>query len=343
MNLQLTKLIGIPLFAADAQANATPPTEFRLFPKGKHTSEKGTFTFSDKSAKSVLKRAKEKGNDIPIDYEHFMLASGEDLPAGAAGGVPAAGWFNVEVREGELWATNVRWTDKARNYLTQKEYRFMSPAFRHTEEGEITEIVNCALVNLPAQHHQTPLVAAKDDDEETITPKEPPAMDHLFSLLKLSKSAPESEAVAVVTTLQAERKQLLEATGKATLEEALGAISALKTAKLELEKANQKLLEMQAKEHARKVERLVSQGIKEKKIAPAMKEQFIEQGMNKNGIKFLKSYLETAAPLVSTKQVKHKTDDDRGIQLEKTDAELSVIAQKVGVKLEDLKKQLGAA
>src|SRR5690606_21758833 len=72
----------------------------------------------------------------------------------------AAGWFELEVRNGELWAVNVRWTPPAAEALRRKEWRFMSPAFSTDDEGRITSLLNVALTNLPATRRLEPLMAA---------------------------------------------------------------------------------------------------------------------------------------------------------------------------------------
>jgi phage I-like protein len=69
-----------------------PPAEFRIFPFGLVETTKGTFTFDQAAAESVLSRWKEYGNRLSIDYEHQAL---EPITNGP---VPAAGWFDLELR-----------------------------------------------------------------------------------------------------------------------------------------------------------------------------------------------------------------------------------------------------
>jgi len=134
-----------------------PPSEFRIFASGKVETTKGTFTFDEAAAKSVMADYKAHGIDLMIDYDHASLASASLDPATAG---KAAGWFNLELRMGELWAVNVRWTEPAAEALRAKEWRFMSPAFQ-TEEGRVCSLLNVAITNLPATRQLTPLMAAK--------------------------------------------------------------------------------------------------------------------------------------------------------------------------------------
>lgn len=131
----------------------TPPSEFQLFAPGPHQSTKGEFTFDERSAQLVMEEHRAYGNDRSSDYEHQSL----HVPPIES---PASSWFDLEVREGALWAVNVRWTDNALKRLAAGEYRYFSPAFYTDEEGCITGFINFALTNLPATHDMEPLVAA---------------------------------------------------------------------------------------------------------------------------------------------------------------------------------------
>ena len=132
-----------------------PPTEFRLFKVGKNETTKGTFIFDAKSARLVMAEYRRHGIDLPIDYEHASLDVGVDPSLSGK----AAGWFNLELRGGELWAVNVRWTEPAANAIRLKEWRFYSPAFT-VEDNRIVSLMNCAITNLPATRQLTPLIAA---------------------------------------------------------------------------------------------------------------------------------------------------------------------------------------
>ncbi len=139
-----------------AVAGDEPPTEFCIFTAGRVETTKGVFLFDEVAATSVIADYEAHGIDLMIDYDHASLASFSLDPAQAG---KAAGWFNIELRDGALWAVNVRWTEPAADALRRKEWRFMSPAF-HTEEGRITGLMNVAITNLPATRRLAPLMAA---------------------------------------------------------------------------------------------------------------------------------------------------------------------------------------
>ncbi len=147
-----------------AVPHGEPPSEFRLFTAGAVETTKGTFTFDATSAESVMADYVLQGNELMIDYDHASLAQVTLDPALAG---KAAGWFSLEVRNGELWAVNVRWTQPAADALRRKEWRYMSPAFE-TVDGHITSLLNCAITNLPATRKLQPLMAASMKPENVM-------------------------------------------------------------------------------------------------------------------------------------------------------------------------------
>lgn len=140
----------------DSLADGHAPTEVRLFKAGENDTLKGTFQFTQRSAELILKAAADWGNDYHFDYEHAALAANTD-------GAPAAGWYQLEIRTTdagpELWAVNIRWTNRALEMIEAKELRYISPAF-YASKGEITSFINCAVTNLPATKHMDALIAA---------------------------------------------------------------------------------------------------------------------------------------------------------------------------------------
>jgi phage I-like protein len=141
---------------SSAVASDEPPKEFKIFSAGKVETTKGTFTFDDVAAKSVMAEYAKHGTDLMIDYDHASLADAAIDPALAG---KAAGWFDLELRNGELWAVNVRWTPAAEAALRAKEWRYTSPAFA-LDKGRVTRLLNVAITNLPATRRLDPLMAA---------------------------------------------------------------------------------------------------------------------------------------------------------------------------------------
>src|SRR5229473_7756754 len=144
----------------ELDVSAGLPTEFRIFPAGSFETTKGTFLFDAQAARKVMAAVADWGNDYCIDYGHSMLAFFNVDPAKA---MKAAGWFKPQLKDGELWATDVQWTEDASKMLIAREARYISPAFDFDrEDRHITELVNCALTNIPAIKKQMRLVASRE-------------------------------------------------------------------------------------------------------------------------------------------------------------------------------------
>lgn len=139
-------------------ATGALPREFRLFVHGLNDTEKGTFLFDEQAAQSVMENAARWGVDYAIDLEHQMLDGACADPTAR----DARGWFRLELRpDGSLWAVDVRWTADGEARLLQKRQRYISPAALFDPETmRITEVLNAALVSMPATRNAPALVAA---------------------------------------------------------------------------------------------------------------------------------------------------------------------------------------
>lgn len=135
--------------------DSEPPTEFRIFRAGVNTSDKGPFLFDDLAAESVMAAYAKKAATLTMDYEHQALS---DPPIEA----PASCFsWKPEVRNGELWATDVKWTERAYGMIKAREYTRFSPAFfSDPKTGRVLRILNVALTNLEALDGIEPLMAA---------------------------------------------------------------------------------------------------------------------------------------------------------------------------------------
>lgn len=117
---------------------------------------------------------------IPIDYDHQIdNAPKNGQPA------PAAGWITqLQSRNDGIWGL-VEWTAKARSYIAAKEYRYLSPVFNHTRDGEVIKLLRAALTNRPALE----LTALANSAQETQLPGTGDLLAQLRTLLGLVNDA----------------------------------------------------------------------------------------------------------------------------------------------------------
>ena len=137
------------------------PREFRLFRAGSNRTSKGTFLFDTEAARSVMAAYRQAGTDVMIDLEHQSLSADASARPDSA---DARGWFKLELRNGELWAVNVTWTPDGARRLSERTQRYISPTFLHDAlpdgSKRVVELLNVALVAMPATHSPHELVAA---------------------------------------------------------------------------------------------------------------------------------------------------------------------------------------
>lgn len=162
------------------------PTEIRIFRRGPNETRKGVFVFDAQAASDVMTAYALHGVDIMIDLEHLSLDR-ESVNYDP----DARCWCCLEVRDGELWVTNMRWTPEGAERLRAKTQRYLSPAFDHDEDGRVCEIINIGLTSLPATDCIPALVAASASyrGKKSMNPK---MMLQLLSLLRSGQSADEA-------------------------------------------------------------------------------------------------------------------------------------------------------
>jgi len=132
------------------------PKQIKLLPLGLVVSEKGNFLVDDESFSSIFKRFKDRQLDIPVDYEHQTLTNAQ---------APAAGWIkSLSLKTDGIYG-DVEWTEKAEQYLKNKEYRYLSPVVnvRITDRKALL-LHSVALTNTPAINGMTAVVNATKDN-----------------------------------------------------------------------------------------------------------------------------------------------------------------------------------
>lgn len=130
------------------------PLEVLLFKFGLNETTKGDVYLTEDSANQIIAAWKDWGNKLNIDYNHAQLFSVN--PDESISG----GTYDLEIREDGLYATNINWTDRAREKILAREYLYLSPAFDVNDNNEVIELINFALTNLPATKNMNELLAA---------------------------------------------------------------------------------------------------------------------------------------------------------------------------------------
>lgn len=307
------------------------PEWIQLLPFGQVRSVKGDFTVDEESLAEIISYFKARGNDIVIDYEHQTLDGGQ---------APAAGWIKELEDRGPdgLWA-RVEWTGRAKEYLANKEYRYLSPVVLvRRADNKAVAIHSVALTNAPAMSGVRPIVNkhGKEDD------KMPKFMEELARLLGLTGQPDEVKLLEAVKALKdkpqppahKEVLELLDLKEDAGLAEVKGRVIALKNPSGYVRVEEFKAL--QDKLAQRERDELVARALAEGKITPAQKE-WAEQYALKDQEGF-KAFLEQAPQVVPLKPA---PGGGPGKPATAVDDVQALVNKMLGVSDEDFKKYGG--
>jgi phage I-like protein len=161
------------------------PEEIKILPLGHVHSQKGDFEVDDESVSLIQKQFKRRNLDLVVDYEHQTL---KDMQA------PAGGWISDIYKGEDALVARVKWTEKAKEYLRNREYRYLSPVVMvRKRDRKAAAIHSVALTNTPAIDGMFALVNSVDinfDDDEEESKMD---LKKLAALLGLPKTATEEE------------------------------------------------------------------------------------------------------------------------------------------------------
>jgi phage I-like protein len=348
-------------------SNDEPPEWLELIPAGDYLETLDGREYSNANPEGIVKLFNEDPRDVVVDYEH---ASEKKAPFGDE--APASGWIDqLEVRDGAVWA-HLKWTKRGHHMLSEKEYRYISPAFDYsTESLVIKRLVSAGLTNQPAFHLQ--VMAARDQQNMDHTGHDRPdkledtMLKELLALLGLSENATEDEAKAAIGKIKADgvegasKIEGLETKVTELEGEVATARSDLKTAQEKVQpitldkfvprgdydiavaradKAEAELAEQSKTEHQDKVDTAIAAAMKAGKIAPASEEYHRANCSTAEGLAGFEAYVDKAAVIVPKSDLDDKKPEtgDGAKNGELTKEQLA-IARACNISAEDFKKQ----
>jgi phage I-like protein len=154
-----------------------------LLPAGTFRGRDGRGPYHLRDPQAVIHASRESAGQrlMPIDYDHQIdFTNKNGRPA------PAAGWIKgLQARSDGIWGI-VDWTQRAAAHLEHREYRYLSPAFKHAKDGEVTCILRAALTNNPNLDQLTALARREED------------MDDLAELRTLLELPDDADIAAIV-------------------------------------------------------------------------------------------------------------------------------------------------
>lgn len=234
-------------------------------------------------------------NGCVIDENHST-----DLSAPKGGTSPAFGWFrNFTVEaDGSIWA-DVEWNARGQKAVVEKEYKYISPIFTRDKDGNITEILRAALTNNPNLDNPA-LNSSQDTAEEKNMEKE------LCAALGLPETATQADCLAAISRLKTE---LNGAKNKGVDLASYAPRADLDAAQQRAEKAEKELAELNAASLKAKATAAVEQAVRDGKIAPASKAEYLELCASEDGLAKFEKIMAVTPSITGGTQVPDKAPE----------------------------------
>lgn len=281
----------------------------QLLPYGKFRATDGRPTdveawyVTDTNGADVVALANNQRNPLPIDYEHQIIHS---LKNGKE--APSAGWMEYFYFTPQGIFADVRWTDKAADYIKNGEYRYISAVFAYDTDGYVRKIFHAALTNTPAlDGMEEAMVAASVNLLQEDNSMDKKLLAALCALFALKADASEADITEKVTALSAAKGDssvdVLDVYAKlAEKEQSVAALSTqvgtpdpAKFVPVEQVAALQAdFNELKTSVEADKKAALITAALSQGKLAPALKDW--AQSLS---IEALTGYLDKATPIAA--------------------------------------------
>lgn len=303
----------------------------------------GTWKLTPERANQLVAQANARVNQYVIDYEHqTQLADKNGQPA------PAAGWFKtLEFRPGQgLYATDVQWTARAKDYLAGDEYKYISPVFEFDKTtGEVLRLLHVALVNDPgldgmdevtlaalsARFSRTADDASANSDpgatsQSTSTEQSlmNPILLAMLKSLGLAESVTEAEALSAIALLKskasgADTLAVEVATLKAGTPDPAKYVSVEKYNEL-----NTQIVALKGAEHKREVDAVIDKARAEGRLVPAVEE--VWRAVGQSDIAQLKKLVEAtpANPALAGQQQTNGQQQEKKDPAKLDEAQLAI-------------------
>ena len=327
------------------------PEIISVLPLGHVKSAKGEFDVDGESFAAMKAQIAQRGVDLVVDYEHQTL-TGEQAPA--------AGWVKeLFLDDGQIKA-RVEWTDRAKAYLSNREYRYLSPVITvRKADNKAMGLHSIALTNTPAIEHMEAIVNSLNFEGGQNTMNE--FMKKLAALLGLGEDATEEQVAEALKACVEENKSLKESAAEAAKQqppendkvvankevcELLGlkagaatadvaaAIMALKGGNIGGVNLVEQVKSLEAKLADRDAEEAVEMALKAGKITPAQREW--AKGYALKNLEDFRGFVEKAPQVVPMGDV--GGSEPLTLKRDEVDEATLLVCKQLGISTEDVKQ-----
>lgn len=304
-------------------ADGSVPAEIELIQAGTQLLGRDGRTWINDEPQAVVDALAARGVDLVVDFEHAT-----ELKAPNGDQAPASGWVNgFEVREGGAIWGKVAWTPRGQEAIANREYRYLSPVLIYEKAtGRVKSLSSIGLVNKPNLFNKS----LNHEQRKEI----PMDLKKLLLALGLAETATIEQALNAISALKtdlatalnrAETPSLDKFVPRADYDAAIGRAT----------NAEQKIKNQEKAALETAINAEIDAALKAGKITPATKDFYTAMCRQDGGLDQFKKFVE-AAPVVgdpSGLDGKRPNGDEKALN-----AEEAKIAGMFGNSAEDLKK-----
>lgn len=298
------------------------PSTITILPFGMVDSQKGNFIVDEESFNLMYKAFKDRNLDIVIDYEHQTL---NDQQA------PAGGWIkDLSVGKDGILA-KVEWTSRAKDYLKNKEYRYLSPVIMtRKKDGKAVLLHSVALTNTPAINGMKPIInSMKSTDMINSHESEPTDSDESSK----SKGDSDSDTTSPADEFLNQLKELLSLPEDTSLDDLFKNIIAIIKSQND---ASKELSTLKYDLKKQEIEETIMSALKQGKISMAMRPA--AETMAYNDLEAFKNYIKVSPQVVPMGRIQYATNEQIEQIHGRNDYYNSDAARLLRVNKEDYKK-----
>lgn len=288
----------LSLAAASFELSSGNVGRIQLLPYGEFRAVDGrphdapAWFLTEENGEDVARLANSSSTQLVVDYEHQTLYKERNgQPA------PAAGWITWLTFTPRGLFADVTWTDKAKELIHNREYRYVSAVFAYDQQGYVRKLFHAALTNSPALDGLDEVMVAANALFQVSSTSIEKGMD-MKKFLQTALNMPEASEEELQTALSAvladvkEKDERIAALSAATQKPA-DKVDLTKYAPISVVQdlqAKFAALSNQVKDDKGKA--LIEAALTAGKLLPAQKEWALGVLEQENGLAFLSSFIE---------------------------------------------------
>lgn len=269
------------------ELGADVPEWVEVLPPGPSVQGRDGRTWSYEPS-AVMAATLAHGVDLPFDYLHAT-----ELKAPNGEEAPAAGWVReYRLNQRGAMEARVEWTERARNAIQAREYRYVSPVFLFDENGRIHRFSSFGLVNKPNL-----AIKALNAEQSPLNPENTMDLAAILAALGLPATATEQQAVAAIQALKDAKEQALNSERSPSLDKYVpradydATVQRAQNAEQQLKQRDQEQLQVA-------INAEIEAALKAGKITPATKAYHVAQCQQEGGLERFREFVK-AAPSVT--------------------------------------------